>query len=303
MSMVITTAVNPKAMWPGVLKWFGKDYNEYKPQWPDLFQQETSDKAYEEVVESVGFGLAVVKPQGGATQYDSDQQGSTFRFTHVAYSLGFMVTVEEMRDNLYADVAKRRAPDLSFSMRQTKENVCALTYNRGFDSNYATGDGKALLATDHPSMVGNQSNKLATAADLSEASLEDLVIQINQVQDSRGRLANIKAQTLHIPPALEFEAYRILKSVQQNDTANNAINALRASGAIPGGCLVNNFFTDTDAFFIRTDRRWSLLHFQRDSLEIREDGEFDTYNQKYAAYERYSVGSADFRGIFGTPGA
>ena len=299
----ITTGVNPKAMWPGVKHWFGKDYEEYSPQWPDLFQQETSDKNYEEVVESVGFGLAVVEPQGGSTQYDADQQGATFRFTHVAYSLGFVVTIEEMRDNQYADGAKRRAPDLAFSMRQTKENVAANVYNRGFNSSYVTGDGKELLATDHPSMVGSQSNELAVSADLSEASLEDLVIQINQSQDSRGRVCNIKAQTLHIPPQLEFEAYRILKSVQQNDTANNAINSLRASGAIPGGCKVNQFFTDPDAFFIRTDRRWSLLHFQRDPNEFREDGDFDTYNQKYAAYERYSVGSADFRGIYGSPGA
>jgi|SRR5882672_10448441 len=303
MVALITTAVNPKAMWPGVKHWFGKDYDEYQTQWTDLFEQQTSDKSYEEVMESVGFGLAVVKPQGSPTQYDADQQGSTFRFTHVAYSLGFIVSIEEQRDNLYADVAKRRAPDLAFSMRQTKENIAANVYNRAFNTSYLTGDGKALSVTDHPSMVGSQSNTLTTAADMSEASLEDLIIQINQAQDSRGRVVMMKGQTLHIPPQLEFEAYRILKSVQQNDTANNAINALRATGALPGGCKVNQFFSDPDAWFIRTDRRWSMLHFQRDALEFRDDGDHDTMNQKYAAYERYSVGSGDFRGLYASPGA
>lgn len=300
---VITSGVNPKAMWPGIKKWFGKDYDEYEPQWPDLFQQETSDKQYEEVVESTGFGLASVKAPGSNITYDSDQQGSTFRFSHVAYALGFMVTIEEMRDNQYADVAKRRAPDLAFSMRQTKEIVLANVYNRAFDSNYPTGDGIEAIGTTHPSLVGSQSNRLTTNADMSESSIEDLVIQISLAQDSRGRTISNKAVSLHIAPQNVFEAARILKSVQQNDTANNAINAIKANGAIPQGAKENQYFNDPDAWFIRTNRKWSVIHFMRDPMEFGEDGDFDSKNQKYAAYERYSGGIADFRGLYGTAGA
>lgn len=300
---LITSGLNPKAMWPGVKKWFGKDYDEYEPQWPDLFQEETSDKAYEEVVESVGFGLASIKAPGAGITYDADQQGSTFRFTHVAYALGFMVTIEEMRDNLYADVAKRRAPDLAFSARQTKENVLANIYNRAFDTNYTMGDGKAVCVTDHPSLVGSQSNRLTTDADFSEASLEDLLIQISLAQDSRGRVVMLKGQSMHGPSQLQFEATRVLKSIQQNDTANNAINAVKAMGMLPNGFKVNQFFSDTDAWFVRTNRRWSMLHFTRDPYEFGEDGDFDNKVQKYAFYERYSAGSGDFRGLYGTQGA
>lgn len=300
---VITTGAHPKALWPGIKAWYGRTYDQFPVQWTDLFEEETSDKAYEEIVESVGFGLAVVKPSGEAVSYDSDHQGPVSRFTHIGFGLGFIITHEERRDNQYMDVAKRRAPDLAFSMRQTKEHVCANVYNRGFNSSYVGGDGKELFASDHGTDIGIQSNKLSIGADLSEASLEDAIIQINRSQDGRGRKISIKPQSLHIPPELEFEAYRILKSVQQNDTANNAVNALRATGALPKGIKVNQYFTDPDAWFVRTNVRTSMLHFQRDPSEFGEDGDFDTKNIKYAAYERYSVGWANWRGAFGSAGA
>lgn len=303
MTTPITTGVNPKALWPGVKKWYGKEYDEYPVQWTDLFDTETSDKAYEEVVESVGFGLAAVKRQGASIVYDSDRQGAISRFTHVGYGLGFIITWEEFRDNQYMDVAKRRSPDLAFSMRQTKENVLANVYNRGFNSSYVGGDGKSLFATDHPSDVGSQSNMLATPADLSEASIEDLVIQIATAQDARGRVISLKPMSLHVAPQNIFEAERILKSVQQSGTANNDLNALRSTGAFPKGVKINQFFTDPDAWFIRTNIKWGMLHFQRDPMDFGEDNDFDTKNQKYAAYERYSGGWANWRGAYGSAGA
>jgi len=301
--MLIGMGNHPKAMWPGIKAWYGKDYDEFPVQWHDLFDQETSDKAYEEIVEAVGFGLPSVKTPGGGIVYDTDQQGSTTRFTMVAYALGFQVTIEEMRDNKYAEVGKRRSGDLAFSMRQGHENVCANVYNRGFNSSFTGGDGKELFATDHPSFVGNQSNELTTPADLSEAALEDLIIQINQAQDSRGRKVSIKPQSLHITPNNEFEAHRILKSTLQNDTANNAINALRSMGALPKGIKVNQYFTDADAWFIRTNARRGMIHFQRDPMEFGEDGDFDNKVQKYSAYERFIPGWGNFRGAYASGGA
>lgn len=303
MSNTITTGNTPKAMWPGIKDWFGREYDEHPTQWTDLFDQETSDQAYEEVVENTGFGLAAMKPQTEAIIYDTDSQGYTKRFTHAPYALGFMVSAEEMRDNLYAAVAKRRAPDLAFSMRQTKENVCAAVYDRAFSNSYLGGDAKELCATDHPSHVGSQSNELAASADLSEAAIEDLIIQIMDAKDSRGKKINLQPQSLHVATANWFEANRILKSVLQNDTANNAINVLRSTNALPKGIKVNNYFTDSDAWFIRTNARHGLKHFQRDPMEFGEDNVFDNKVQKYAAYERYTASWADWRGLFGSPGA
>lgn len=300
---LITTGNHPKALTLGVKKFYGRAYDEHVTEYTDLFEMQTSDKSYEEVVESVGFGLASVKGQGEAIVYDSDHQGPVSRFTGVGFALGFMISWEEFRFNLYMDVVKRRAPDLALSMRQTHEQAAANVYNRGFNADYTGGDGVEMLSTAHPTDSGNQSNELTTPADLSEAAIEDLIIQIEQMTDARGRKIAYKPMTLHIAPGNAFEAYRILKSVNQNDTANNAVNALRAGGYLPGGVKVNHWFTDTDAWFIRTNCPWSMLHFQSDPMMFDEDNDFDTKNKKYAAYERWIAAHANFRGVYGSAGA
>jgi hypothetical protein len=302
MATVITTGAHPKALWPGIHAWWGRMYNEHREEFPDLFDKETSDKAYEEDVEITGFGLAPVKPESSAIVYDTETQGSVSRYSHVAYALGYIVTYEELRDNLYEVVSKRRAQALAFSMRQTKENVGANVYNRAFNSSYTGGDGVSLISTAHPTLNGNQSNQLTTAADLSEAAIEDLVIQIMQTQNNRGlRISNLP-QSLHIPPQLWFEANRILKSVLQNDTSNNAINVLKATNALPKGIFVNHYFTSATAWFIRTNIPRSMQWFEREAISFDQDNDFDTKNAKAANYERYSMGWTDWRGNFATPG-
>jgi len=197
----------------------------------------------------------------------------------------------------------QRTGSLAFSMRQTKENVVANLYNRAFNSSYTGADGVSLLSTAHPTLSGNQANKLTTDADISEAALEDMVVLIGQAVNSRGLRISLQAQSLHIPVQLQFEAARILKSVQQNDTANNAINALKAMGAYPNGVKVNHYFSDADAWFIRTNAPEGLKLFQRTEAEFKQDGDFDTDNLKYKAYERYSTGWSDFRSLYGSQGA
>lgn len=302
MATVITTGAHPKALWPGIHAWWGRMYNEHVEEFPELFEKETSDKAYEEDVEITGFGLAPVKPEGTGLVYDTETQGAVSRYTHVAYGLGYIVTYEELRDNLYEIVSKRRAQALAFSMRQTKENVGANVYNRAFNSSYTGGDGVSLISTAHPTLNGNQSNQLTTASDLSEAAIEDLVIQIMQTQNNRGlRISNLP-QSLHIPPQLWFEANRILKSVLQNDTANNAINVLKATNALPKGIKVNHYFSSATAWFIRTNIPRSMQFFERESCSFDQDNDFNTKSALAACYERYSMGWTDFRGLFATAG-
>ncbi len=299
---VINTGTHPKALWPGVKSWFGLEYDRHEPQWPALFEQENSEKRYEEEVESVGFGMATVKPEGEALAYDTSSQGYVSRYTHVAYAIGYMVTHEEQKDNLYAEVSRRRAPDLAFAMRQTEEWTHANVYNRAFSSTYTGGDGKSLCASDHPTLYGSQSN-LLTAADLSETAIEDALTAIGNAVDARGRKINLKGMTLHISTSDQFEAARILKSVQQNDTANNAINAIKAMGMLPGGAIVNNYFTSTTAWFIRTNARRGMRHFTREAASFDQDNDFDTKNAKAAVYARWSQGWSDWRGVWGNQGA
>ncbi len=303
MAGIITTGSAPKALWPGINAWWGQNYNEHGMECRDLFEFRASDKAYEEVIEIIGFGLAPEKEQGTSVQFADWRQGSTNRFTNRAYALGFIVTYEEMRDNLYRELVMQRTGRLGFSMRTTKEIVCANVYNRAFDSNFVFGDGKELLATDHPTDDGTQSNELAVAADLSEASLEDLVIQIANAKDSAGLQIRLMPETLHVATQEMFTAERILGSVLQNDSANNAINALRSMSSIPGGFKVNHYFDDADAWFVRTNATDGMINFEREAMDFDEDNDFDTKNMKYKAYERYEPGNADFRALFGSPGA
>ena len=299
---VIATGNHPKALWPGVYAWFGASYNEHDKQYTRLFDTKSSSKNYEELVEQTGFGLAPVKAEGSSTAYDSHAQGVTSRGTHTAYSLGYVVTREELADNLYAQVSNSRAKALAFSMNQTRENVGANVYNRAFNSTYAGGDGKELLATDHPSLAGNQSNELATAADLSEASLEDLCIQIMDAVNSKGLKISLMPKSLIVPTALVYDAHRILQSVQRVSTADNDTNALRDLKAIPE-VYVNNYFTDSDAWFIRTNAPDALCWFDRESVEFKQDVDFDTDNAKAKAYMRFTTLVGDWRSLYGTPGA
>jgi hypothetical protein len=300
---VISTGNHPKALWPGVKAWWGRTYNEHAVEYTDLFDMESSSRNYEEDVQLTGFGLAPVKAEGASITYDSETQGYISRYIHVAYALGFIVTREEIDDNLYEVVGKRRAQALAFSMRQTKETIGANIYNRAFNSSYTYGDGKELLATDHPNASGTWSNELAVAADLSETALEDLIIQIMGATNHKGLAINLMPKSLIVPRQLWFEANRILKSVLQNDTANNAANVLKATNALPGGIKVNHYLTDADAYFVRTNAPRGMVGYDRAKDELKKDNDFNTDNALAKAYERYSFGATDPRGLYGSPGA
>lgn len=222
MAGVITTGNHPRALWPGMHAFWGRVYNEFPMEWKELFTvQESSGKNYEEDTEVTGFGLAPVKTEGASVSYDSETQGPTTRYTHVAYALGYIVTREELDDNLYEIVSKRRIRGLAFSMRQTKEIVGANIYNRAFNSSFTGGDGLEMCSTAHVTIDGTQSNELATAADFSEASLEDLLIQIGNAKNSRGLRICLMGRKLIVPNDLTFEAQRVLNSTLRVDTANN----------------------------------------------------------------------------------
>jgi len=305
MAGVITTGNTPKALWPGIFSWYGRGYDETNQEWKNLFEIQDSKQQYEELVSVTGFGLAPVKPEGSGVNYDSEIQGFVTRAVHVSYGLGYIVTKEEIADNLYKEVAETRGQALGFSGRQTKENVAANIYNRGFNSSYPMGDGQSMLNVAHPNASGGTfSNMLAVGADLSEASLEDLTIQIMGAQDDRGLLINLMPKSLIIPRQEVYNAQRILKSTFQSGTANNDINAINNMNIFPEGIKLNRYLTSPHAFFIRTNipSRNGLIHFKRTAAEFTQDNDFDTENMKYKYYERYSFVCGDVRAIFGSNG-
>lgn len=303
MAGIITTGNFPKTLWPGIKAIWGRSYDEHPKEYTDIFDVQSSDKAYEEDVGATGFGLASIKTEGQSTSYDSESQAYVSRYTHVAYSLGYVVTQEEQDDNLYAEVAQRRTEALAFSMRQTCETVAANVLNRATTAGYTGGDGVVLLSASHPTLNGNQSNIIGTAADLSEAALEDIIIQVMNAKNDRGLKIALTPQKLIVPPALAFESHRILKSELQSNSAQNDINAVRSMGLLPQGVVVNHYLTDTDAWFVKTDCPRGMIMYERTPAKFAQDQDFDTSNAKYKAYHRYSVGWTDWRGVYGSMGA
>ena len=301
---VITASAHPAALWPGVAKWFGSSYDEFGEEWRDLFEYTTSDKRYEERVSSPGFGLAPEKPEGAPVTFVSDAQGYTSRITNRSFALGFQVTIEELEDNQYQVKAFDRAGKLAFSMRETKETVCSNVYNRAFSSSYPGGDGVSLISGSHPTLSGNQSNLLSPAADLSELAIEDLCIQIGKAKAPEGKRIKLMAQSLHIPVDLKFIAQRIYHSDKQSGTANNDTNAVKDMNVFPGGIKVNHYFTDTDAWFIRTrvPKATGMIYQERVKGKLVKDNEFTTQNAQAMSRDRYGVGWADWRGVYGSPG-
>lgn len=300
--MIIGSGNHPKALWPGVYQWWGLEYAKHQDQTMDLFDLKRSNKAYEELVQSTSFGLAQIKAQGESITYDSNQQGYVTRAVHVVYGLGYIVTEEELEDNLYMEVSQGRVSSLAFSMFTTDQIVGANIYNRAGNASYVYGDGKELIATNHPNSTGGTfSNELNPGAALSETSLEDLLVQIGLAENDKGLQINLQGQSLHVPVNLQFEATRILESTWQNDTANNAVNALKTMGMLPGGIKVNNYFTDTNNWFIRTNiPAGGMMKFERRAIKFEKDNDFDTGNAKAKSTYRNSYTVADPRALYGS---
>lgn len=258
---------------------------------------------YEEDVEDVGFGLLSTKNEAGGIDYDTAQQGATSRYLNITYGLGWQVTMEELQDNQYEKLSFKRTSRLARSTRETEETIHWNIFNRAFNSSFTGGDGVQMIVATHPTASGNQSNLLTTAADISEASIEDLCIQIMGSVDSRGLKFMNKPMRLIVSKEQMFEANRIVKSVLQNDTAMNAVNVIRMLNIFPKGILTSVYLTDTDAWFIQTDCPEGLTHYNRMPWTFDQDNDFDTKNLKASVIGRFACGWTNWRQIWGTPGA
>lgn len=298
--MPISTGNFAKALWPGVNKWYGKAYDEHKTEWTELFDQYKSRRAWEEDVGISSYGLPIIKGEGAAFEMDTERQGFIQRYTHVVYGLGFVITREMFEDDLYDVVGERRARGLAFSMRQGKEVVGANVYNRAFNTSYTFSDGKALCVTDHPNIAGGTwANTLSTAADLSEASLEQAFIDIMKFTNDRGLKISIKPIKLIVPVDLWPDAEKLLETQYELGTANNTKSVVYKK--VPFS--VNHYLTDADAWFLRTNAPDGMKYFERRGDAFDSDNDFDTENAKFKASSRYSVGCTDPRGIYASPGA
>ena len=301
--MVISRMQLVKELEPGLNALFGLEYDRYENQTAEIFETESSDRAFEEEVMLGGFANASVKPEGQGVSYDDAQETYTARYTNETVALAFSLTEEAVEDNLYDKISTRYTKALARSMANTKQVKGSNIINNSTTSGYTGGDGALLVSASHPTLSGNQTNVLTTAADLNETSLEAALIQIAQMKDERGLKIALRGMKLILPVNLQFVAERLLNSAGRVGTADNDINAIKSMGMVPQGYVINNFLTDTDAWYLKTDAPNGLKHFNRAPIRTAMEGDFDTGNVRYKARERYSFGWSDWRGIFGTPGA
>ena len=301
--MAISRAQLAKELEPGLNALFGLEYDRYENEHAEIFDEESSDRAFEEEVMLAGFSTAPTKSEGGTVSFDDAQETFTARYTHETIALAFSITEEAIEDNLYDRLAGRYTKALARSMAQTQQIKAAAILNNAFSSSNAIGDGVALASASHPTINGNQSNILSTASDLNETSLEQALIDIAGFKDERGLKIAVRGTKLIIPKELQFIAERVLNSNLRPGTADNDANAMKNMGMLPEGAVVNHFLTDTDAFFIKTDAPNGFKFFNRSPIKTAMEGDFDTGNMRFKARERYSFGVSDWRCVFATPGA
>ena len=298
--MAISRAQLVKELEPGLNALFGLEYKQYANEHAEIFDTESSDRAFEEEVMLSGFANAAVKPEGQGVQFDDAQETFTARYTNETIALAFAITEEAIEDNLYDRLASRYTKALARSMANTKQVKGAAVLNNAFNANFAGGDGVALLSTVHPTLSGTFSNELATPAQLNETSLEQALIDIAALTDERGLKIAARGMKLVIPSALQFTADRLMESQGRVGTADNDINAIKNMGMVPQGYTVNHYLTNANKWFIKTDVPNGLKHFSRSPIKTTMEGDFDTGNVRYKARERYVFGFSDPRGLFGS---
>ena len=302
--MAINRAQLAKELEPGLNALFGMEYARYDNQHTEIFETESSDRAFEEEVMIVGFGNASVKGEGNAVEYDNATEGFTARYAHETVALAFSLTEEAVEDNLYDRLGSRYTKALARSMANTKQIKAASVLNNAFSSSFTGGDGVALVSNSHPlGGGGTASNRPTAYADLNETSLEDALINISTLVDDRNLTIALQGRKLIVPPALQFVAVRLLQTPGRVGTSDNDINAIKNMGMVPEGYVVNNYLTDTDAWFLKTDCPDGFKHFERSPMQTSLEGDFDTGNMRYKARERYSFGYSNWRAVFASQGA
>jgi hypothetical protein len=303
--MAISRSQLVKELEPGLNALFGLEYKRYENQHAEIYTTESSDRAFEEEVMLSGFANAQVKGEGSGVSFDEAQETFTARYTHETVALAFAITEEAIEDNLYDRLASRYTKALARSMSNAKQvkSVEPLINGLPTTDSFDSGDGVSLFNTSHPTVAGTFANTLATQADLNETSLEQSLIDIAKMTDERGLRIAARGLKMIIPSELQFTAERLMKSQGRTGTADNDINAIVSMGMVPQGYRVNNYLTDSDAFYILTDVPNGMKMFNRSPLKTAMEGDFDTGNVRYKARERYSFGVSDPRGIFGVEGA
>lgn len=286
---------------PGVRKITG-DYKQIPTQWDKVFRKGTSKMAVERTVNMAFLGLAALKNEGGAINFDSGAgERYVYNQEHIEIGLGYTITQKAIEDNLYKTQFKPSNLGLTKSFAQTKEIIGANVFNQGTTYNASIGgDGVALFSTSHPIDGGTSANKPSTELDLNESALMAALQTIRQFKDNRGLKVMARGRQLIVPLQLEYIAHRLLKTELRPGTADNDVNALLTTNSLPEGITVMDFLTSAYAWFIKTDADEGPLYLERVPFKSDMQADFVTGNLMVKGRERYSFGYDGWRGVYGS---
>ena len=278
-------------------------YNQRADEWKQVFSERQGiPRNYHEEPVLFGFGAAPELPDGMPVTYQSGGVLVNARYVYRVYGLAFALTKVLVEDGDHISIGQTYAKHLAQSLIETKETLCANILNRAFNASYAGGDGVSLVNSAHPIASGTFSNLLTTAANLSQTSLEQMLIQIRNAVDNNGKRIRLNPEKLVVSPSNVFQAEVLLKSVLRAGTGNNDINPIKSMGMLGGGQANLSRLTSTTAWWVQTDAKVGLQLMMRRKLEKSMEGDFETDSMRYKATERYIPGWTDPRTVFGTPG-
>ena len=299
--MTISTAQIPVVLRPGV-DGILLDMNRFPPQWTALFKTFKSDKNYEIRAEMRAMGAASLTPEGTPIQFQDMGQQSVTTFVHRKYAIGFTITQEAIEDNLYPDQWPRQTKALKSSLDEAQETQAASIFNNAFNPAYPLADGAPLCSYVHPIQGGVVSNNLGIQQP-NEGALENMLILIRKFKTASGIKFDAGTDKVAIPTELEFQMERLLESTGRTGTANNDINAIHRMKSLPGGYVVNRYFTNPGSFFILTDQKDYLVHYERWPTRSDLYTDNSTTNVNVVAYRRFSYGVDNFRCLAGAQGS
>ena len=300
--MAVNLSAIKDLLLPGLRGVEGK-YEMIPSQYDKIFTKHDSKMALERTAEMRYLGLAQLKTEGGQTAFDNGA-GERFVYNqeHTEIALGYAITRKAVDDNLYKTQFMPSNLGLIESFQQTKEIYGANVLNTATTYNASVGgDGKALVASDHPIDGGTVSNTPSVQVDLNEATLLNGMIAIRtNFKDQAGLKVFARGRRLVVPAALEPTAIRLTKTELRPGTADNDVNAIMmTAGGLPEGYMVNDFLTSSRAWFLLTNID-GLSYMERVKFETDMQVDFVTDNLLVKGYERYSFGFYNWRSIFGS---
>jgi hypothetical protein len=273
------------------------DQTKGKLDWEECgFKVSNTTDAYIDDQEFAHTGIMPPKAQGQMMAIDSIQQGYLRRYWMVTYGLRMVVSEEALADCKY-DEAIAGTKSIARSGKLTQEYQAAGIFVNAASSSYTGADGVSLANSAHPlPKGGTASNTLSTPMSLSETAVETMWAAMQHLPGSNGyQQAGYELKRLVVPKELWFRANRILKSEQQNDTNNNAINVLKGMGIEIGS---NRYVTSTTNWSGVSDLEAGLRFVWREKLKFRDHNVEDNMTMVFSGYQRFAVGWSDWRDFY-----